>query len=62
METKLTNSFSFHLQTYGQTKIVNMIIVHILQMYKYKNPCTWYEILQYVQKNYKKDILQLYWS
>ena len=62
MDTKMRKSIAFHPKIDGHIEVVNRMIVHILQMYKYKNPCTWYEILQYVQKNYKKDILQLYWS
>jgi hypothetical protein len=52
MDTKLTKSMVFHLQTNGQTKVVNQMIVHILRMYNSKHPRTWDEILPYVQHSY----------
>jgi len=52
LDTKLTKSTTFHPQADGPTKIVNQMIVHILCMYNYKNPCTWDESLPYVQHNY----------
>ena len=48
LDTKLTMSTTFDPQTDGQTKFVNMIIVHVLCMYNSKNPCTWDESLPYV--------------
>jgi hypothetical protein len=56
MGTKLTKSTSFYPQTNGLTKVVNMMIVHILRMYNSKNPCTWHESLPYVFHNYNKAI------
>ena len=52
MDTKLTKSTTFHPQTYGQTEVVNMMIVHILRIYNSKNPHIWDEILPYVQHSY----------
>jgi hypothetical protein len=52
LDTKLTKSMTFHPQTYGQTEVVNQMIVHILRMYNSKNPCTWDENLPYVQHSY----------
>ena len=52
LDTKLTNSTSFHPQIDGQTEVVNKMIVHILRMYNSKNPHTWDESLPYVQYNY----------
>ena len=40
MDTKLTKSTAFHPQTYGQTKVVNRMIIQILCMYHSKHPCT----------------------
>ena len=47
---------TFHPQTDGQTKVINKMIVHILQMYNSKNPHTWDESLPYVQHNYNRAI------
>jgi hypothetical protein len=49
MDTKLTQSTTFHPQTDGQTEVVNRMIVHILWMYNSKHPRTWDENLSYVQ-------------
>jgi hypothetical protein len=54
--TKLTKSTSFHPQTYGQTKVVNQMIVHILRMYNSKHPCTWDESLPYFHHNYNRAL------
>jgi hypothetical protein len=56
MDTKLTKSTSFHPQTDGKTEVVNMMIVHILRMYNSKHPCTWDEILPYVQHSYNRSL------
>jgi hypothetical protein len=56
MDTKITKSIAFHPQMDGQTKVVNMMIMHILRMYNSKNLCTWDEILPYVQHSYNRDI------
>jgi hypothetical protein len=56
MDTKLTKSTSFHPQTDGQTEVVNKMIVHIMRMYKYKNPHTWDESLPYVQHRYNQSL------
>jgi len=54
LDTKLTKSTTFHPQTDGQTKVVNMMIVHILRMYNSKHPRTWDKSLPYVQHNYNR--------
>ena len=56
LDTKLTNSTTFHPQNDGQIKVVNRMIVHILHMYNSKQPCTWDESLPYVQHNYNRSI------
>jgi hypothetical protein len=56
LDTKLTKSTTFHLQTDGQTEVVNRMIVHILCMYNSKHPCTWDESLPYVQHNYNRAL------
>jgi hypothetical protein len=56
LDTKLTKSTTFHLQTDGQTEVVNRMIVHILCMYNSKHPCTWDEILPYVQHSYNRSL------
>ena len=52
LDTKLTKSTAFHPQNDGETKVVNMMIVHILHMYNSKHPHTWDESLPYVQHSY----------
>jgi hypothetical protein len=37
LDTKLTKSTTFHLQTDGQTEVVNQMIIHIMRMYNSKN-------------------------
>ena len=56
LDTKLTKSTSFHPQTLGQIEVVNRMVMHILQMYNSKRPCTWDDNLPYVQHNYKRAI------
>jgi hypothetical protein len=56
LDTKITKSTTFHLQTDGQTEVVNQMIVRILRMYNSKNPCTWDESLLYVQHNYNRVV------
>jgi hypothetical protein len=56
LDTKLTKSTSFHPQTDGQTEVANRMVMHILQMYKSKHPCTWDDSLSYLQHNYNKSI------
>ena len=56
LDTKLTNSTAFHPQTYGQTEVVNRMIVHILRMYNSKHPRTWDESLPYVQHSYNRAL------
>ena len=56
LDTKLTKSTSFHPQTDGQIEVVNRMVMHILQMYKSKHPCTWDDNLPYVQHNYNRAI------
>jgi hypothetical protein len=55
MDTKLTQSTTFHPQTDGQTEVVNRMIVHILWMYNSKHPRTWDENLSYVQHSYNRS-------
>jgi hypothetical protein len=52
LDTKFTKSTTFHLQTDGQTEVINQMIVHILHMYNSKHPRTWDESLPYVQHSY----------
>ena len=56
LDTKLTKSIAFHPQTDGQTEVVNRMIIHIMHMYKSKNPCTWDKSLPYVQHNYNQAL------
>jgi len=56
MDTKLTKSTTFHPQIDGKTKVVNRMIVHIPRMYNSKQPCTWDEILPYVQHSYNRSL------
>ena len=56
LDTKLTKSTSFHPQTDGQIEVVNWMVVHILQMYNSKHPCTWDDSLPYVQHSYNRAI------
>jgi hypothetical protein len=56
LDTKLTKSTTFHLQTDGQTEVVNRMIVHILRMYNSKHPRTWDESLPYVQHIYNQAL------
>ena len=56
LDTKLTNSTTFHPQTDGQIEVVNRMIVYILCMYNSKHPCTWDEILPYVQHSYNQTL------
>jgi hypothetical protein len=48
MDTKLKKSTSFHLQTDGQTEVVNHTVVHLLRAYCSKHPKLWDEHLHYV--------------
>jgi hypothetical protein len=41
---------------YGQTEVINQMIVHILCMYNSKHPCTWDKSLPYVQHNYNRAL------
>jgi hypothetical protein len=52
--SKMTKSTAFHPHTYGQTEVVNRIILHILIMYNYKHPHTCYESLLYVQHRHNR--------
>jgi hypothetical protein len=56
IDTKLTKSIAFHAHNDGKTKVVNMMIFHILRMYSSKNPHTWDEILPYVQHRYNRSL------
>jgi hypothetical protein len=52
LDIKLTKFTTFHPQMDGQTEVVNMMIVHILQMYNSNHLRTWDESLLYVQHSY----------
>jgi len=52
LEDPPTLIWALHLQTDGQTKVINKNIVHILHMYNCKNMSTWDESLPYIQHNY----------
>jgi hypothetical protein len=41
MDTKLKKSTTFHLQTDGQTEVVNRTVVHLLRGYCNKHPKLW---------------------
>ena len=56
LDTKLTNSTSFHPQTDGQIEVINKMIVHILRMYNSKHPRTWDESLPYVRHSYNRAL------
>ena len=43
MDKNLKKSIAFHPQTDGQTKVVNIIVVHLLQGYCRKHPKIWDE-------------------
>ena len=50
---------TFHAQKYGQTEVVNRMIVHILRMYNSKHPRTWDESFPYVQHSYNQALHSL---
>jgi len=52
IDTELKKSTNFHPHTDGQTKVVNMKVVHLLQGYRSKHPKLWDEQLPYVQHAY----------
>jgi len=52
MDTKLKMSTTFHPQTDGQTKVVNITIVHLLHGYCDKDPKLWDQHLHYIQHSY----------
>jgi hypothetical protein len=54
MDTKLKKRIAFHLQTDGQTEVVNRIVVHLLRAYCSKHPKLWDEHLHYVQHAYNR--------
>ena len=54
MDTKLTQSTTFHPQIDEQTEVVNRMIAHILQMYNSKHPRTWDENFPYDQHSYNR--------
>jgi hypothetical protein len=56
LDTKLTKSTYFHLQTDRQTKVFNCMIVHIMHMYNSKHTHTWDESLPYVKHSYNWDL------
>jgi len=56
MDTKLKRSTTFHPQTYGQTKVVNMTLVQLQRGYNQKHPKIWDENLVYMQHSYNKAV------
>jgi len=56
LDTKLTKSTTFHPQIDGQTQVVNMMIIHILQIYNSKHPHTWDESIPCVQHIYNRAL------
>jgi hypothetical protein len=54
MDTKLKKSTTFHLQTDGQTEVVNITVVHLLCGYCSKHPKLWDEHLHYIQHAYNR--------
>jgi len=56
MDTKLTESTTFHPQNDGETEVINMMILQILRMYISNHPCTWDESLPYVQQSYNEAL------
>ena len=52
MDTNLKKSTSFHSQTNGQNKVVNMTVIHLLRGYCRKYPKLWDEQLHYIQHAY----------
>jgi hypothetical protein len=54
MDTKLKKSTDFHLQTNGQKRVVNRIVVHILHGYCSKHPKLLDENLHYIQHAYNR--------
>ena len=59
LDTKLTKSTTFHLETDGQTWVFNEMIMHILWMQNSMHPRTWDESLPYVHQNYNIPIHRL---
>ena len=49
MDKNLNKSTTFHLQTDGQTKVINRTIIHLLRGYCNKHPKLWDEQLHYIQ-------------
>ena len=54
MDTKLKKSTKFHLKTYGQIKVVNRTIIHLLRGYCSKHSKFWDEQLHYIQHAYNR--------
>jgi hypothetical protein len=54
MDTKLKKSTAFHLQTDGQTEMVNRTVVHLLRAYCGKHPKLWDEHLHYIHHAYNQ--------
>ncbi len=42
MDTKLKKRRTFHMQTDGQTEVVNQTVVHLVRAYCSKHPKLWY--------------------
>ena len=50
LDTRLSLSTAFHLQTDGQTKVVNRLVIQLLRMFNQKHCRTWDDILPYIQQ------------
>eukprot|EP00253_Pinus_taeda_P002219 PITA_02219 len=54
MDARLKNNTDFHLQTNGQTEVVNKTVIQLLRGYCSKHPRLWDEHLRYVQHAYNQ--------
>ena len=51
----LKRSTTFHPETDGKTKVVNMTLVKIFRGYNQKHPKTWDENMVYIQHYYNRE-------
>jgi hypothetical protein len=56
MNIELKRSTTFHPQTDGYMKVVNMILVQLLRGYNQKHPKTWDENLIYIQHSCNRAV------
>src|ERR1700732_1137440 len=56
IDTRLKKSITFHLQTDGQTEVVNRTLVHMLRGYNFKHPKTWEDSLPYLQFAFNRSV------